>query len=580
MKNLQKLATATVLAAVVSTVPQSAWAEQPVQAKQEAEIQKQQVPADVIQKDQAIAKVRNLFDGLKELPYAEAYYVPDHIGMYSNPVWSLTFSKENFTQLKQEPQKKNEDGPRDVLHAILDAKTGQLLNFSRQNPDWIGDKEPSAQQARQAAADFLKKIAPDLSNRVQVDDVSSGTMGFYSQKGKKEYRWRFASVNFYETVHGIPFHSNCVSIHVDPYGHVVGMNVFFRFDSSKLPDPAKAIPLAKAEEIFSRQLKMNKMYMTGYTQRDENGKFKWVEHPVLMFTPNNVPPINALTGQPAETFFFRSWNEEPKKFTLDGLGKTLQAENKEEAKRLVTDFFKLDLTKFQFEEQQDPGFESDREMWNFNWTEKNTGGSAEHPKFVHATFDAKSGQLMGLFMNENENSDKPTITLEEGQTKALEFLKSQLPTGEQEIFLMSSFDESNFEQPPKWYDPSKEKAQQNFKPEHVYSYTFNLGHQGVPIADLGYSVQIDAVTGQIVGVYLPVLKPIHLPDNKNTVSEEVAKETFLHDQPLHLLYNWPEFHMQIAPEGQLLYEPDFIHMGKFSYIDAFTGKTVVVDVNR
>lgn len=51
---------------------------------------------------------------------------------------------------------------------------------------------------------------------------------------------------------------------------------------------------------------------------------------------------------------------------------------------------------------------------------------------------------------------------------------------------------------------------------------------------------------------------------------------FLQSHPLRLVYYWPEYFGQKTPQPSLVYMPDYGN--SMEYIDAFTGKTVTVEM--
>lgn len=572
MKKLQKTAAAALFlsAAVAGTTPASAAESKSIQQAVDTRSQQPQVPANVIQEAQAVSMVRGMFDGLSGLPFVHASYQERGFRSQS-PVWFLSFSKQDPKNTVVNP----DDPPMETFHAELDARTGDLLTFNHQHPDWMGSKNPPEEIARQAANEFLKKLDPKLYSRVQLDTVSGGGGSSASTRNGKTYTWSHSSIMFNELVNGIPFKSNRVQIDVDEYGHVFGMYRAFRFDSSKLPDSAKALPVEKVQQ-FAKQLDMQKYYVTRFPVKDKDGKMQWIESPKLVYGPKQIPVFDAVTGQSLTEDYYYASNQERKSIEVTGSAQPLIAKDKQDAKLLVAELLKIDLSTLQFREEQRPPVFSEKELWSFSWMEKPDPNNPQ-PLFINAAFDAQTGQLLSIHMNGKKDSGKKAaFTLQEGQAKALAVLQKQLPLGKQELFLMSSFDRSQPFPVPKWFDPSKQKGQY-FHPENIYTYYFVAGHQGVPVVDQGYSVELDSATGELVGLSLSATAKATLPDNKNTVSPEAAKQTFLQEHPLKLAYYWPEFFMQMAPEGQLRYEVDALQ--KFAYIDAFTGKTIVVDNN-
>lgn len=572
MKNLRKTTAALLTTAVVAGGgPASAAEIVQWQFETKKHSETSNIPANLLQETQAIAKARDMFDILSDFPSTHSYFRENH--PYSrNPVWLIDFTRQN-----PNPRINNPDGPPpELFHVELDAKTGELLSFRHQNPDWTGSKIPPAETAKQTASAFLKKFDPNLYSRVWLNANVGGSGGTTSgDSNGKRYTWTHASVNFYELVNGIPFKSNRVQIDVDEYGHVVGMQRMFRFDSGKLPDPARAVPIEEIRNELAKQLKMEKRYVTRLPKKGEDGQMQWVDSPVLAYFPVHVPAFDALTGQISDPWIRPFFEQERKSYKVIGGEQPGVAKDKEDAERLVSDLLKLDLSQLQFTERNGENYGLERGIRTFIWSEKPARDNPQ-PLFINAMFDAETGRLLHVHVNGKKHTgNQPAFSLEEGEAKALEILKKQLPAGEWNLILLSAVDRSKPFPSPKWFDPEKENGK-IINPEAVYSYSFVLGHQGVPVMDQYYSVELDTATGELTSLFLPFGTVGNLPDNRNTVSAEEAKTEFLRSHPLQLVYVWPEFFSQAAPEGQLRYEIDPLYQ-TFQYIDAFTGKTVTID---
>lgn len=98
----------------------------------------------------------------------------------------------------------------------------------------------------------------------------------------------------------------------------------------------------------------------------------------------------------------------------------------------------------------------------------------------------------------------------------------------------------------------------------------------MPVSDRSFLVRVDALTGAVLGFANQNRAPqVVLPENKGVVPAEAARDEFLKRNPLTLYYLWPEYFEQKAPAPYLVFMPE---QGEaWSYIDAFTGKTVLVE---
>lgn len=544
MKTLKKAAVATMIASamVVSSAP--AFAAE-TDSKWESN-------TGMIDEDQVIAKVRELF-GVPHLQHADATYWESD-GMVNRPSWTVRLSA-------QEPSPA-EQGPQEFLHAVLDAKTGELIMFNHLNPDWAGEETPSTEIALPAANEFLAKAVPDLVPKIQFHSAdSSGSSHMAGKDGEEGLVLTHRALSFVEMVNGIPFESNYISLQVDQYGHVVGMHREYGFDAAKLPDRSQAISLEQATQAFSDSIKMVKHYLT-------DGQ----DNQVLAYYPLGLTSINAITGKPEQNLFGRDMQNELQRYEVAGKNRPLIAADKEAAQRIVAEWTGLDLAKMLYREteQLDP-FRYGVPVRMFNWDLMPT--AEQPPVHVSAVFHAETGQLLTL--NKSTSAEPPeqpaVLSFEEGKIKALQFVQNQLQDGDHELFLSYAADQTKPMQLPDWFRID-ESNKDWFSNNNTYDYSFNLGHQGVPISNANYHVQIDAATGQIVNLAVPSRSVWVLPDNADTVTPEAAKAEFVGQFQLELVYTWPSFMGQSAPEGELVYR--YRQPAGFTYIDAFTGKAV------
>lgn len=123
----------------------------------------------------------------------------------------------------------------------------------------------------------------------------------------------------------------------------------------------------------------------------------------------------------------------------------------------------------------------------------------------------------------------------------------------------------------------KSKLKDHLQQRPLFFFYFIRTHQGIPVSDRSYSVQVDAFTGKVTGFNDGSgSTPATLPDSKDVVTVGAAKAEFLKHHPLRLVYIWPEYLDQKGPAPRLAYMPTF---GEWDYIDALTGKTMVVEKN-
>jgi len=369
---------------------------------------------------------------------------------------------------------------------------------------------------------------------------------------------------------------------VDVFGHITS---FHRdreegIELAESPDPAQAVTREEAAKNFTGLLEMELQYLE---RLPSYGPFKpeGEARPALVYVPAGLTAaIDALTGKPLAEFMPSLPRSQ--RLTLQGEGRQLIVKTPEEAGKLLTDVFGIDLAGMQFHGSVDVSPFGNREskQKDYSWNTMPQKGGDGRPdpgqmRHAHMTIDAGTGQVIGFnYQDESGRGQKGTASLEAAQETAVQLLQKYLPEGPVEMEMRVRYQDVE-EMIPAWVDKSKLKEHE--RPRPVISFTFNRVHQGVPVMDRAYSAQVDALTGKIVGFYTgksvsSITKPdVALPDNRNVVSPEAAKAEFLQQHPLKLVYIWPEYFNQKAPAPWLVY---ILGPGAGYFVDAFTGKTV------
>jgi len=567
MKKIHRAAVATALATLlVSGVnPVLAAGEgNPVGVEQ----QKPVVPAGMISEAQAIAAMKAMI-GAEEagkLAQVSAHY--NLSSRFDTPVWTVQLMKQ------PEPGKFYASS----VYGEVDAKTGLVKRFQFQQEDWTGVNYPTVEQARQIADAFLKAKRPDLQGRIKVADWNGGGGGV-STGGEEEVRWTQRTVRYHEMVDGIPFLSNTVHVSVDEYGHVVGMEESLNFDTKKLPPRSMVLPVSKVEKVLSHEIQMLKQYRTTHYKKLPDGEYSPVEHLALGYRPDELLSIDAITGKPVEEYYRTSlFNEKRELFKVTGTDGQWIAKDKEDAKKIVSQLLNIDLSKLNFHEEKAHNTQHGGDLWLFNWDP----GRPMEPKpgqliNVGASFDAATGRLQTAHVQlEHADPSNVTVSLSEARKKALDTIATQLGSGQHELMMLGETDRTKPDNIyPKWFDKTKNEYQSWLGPNNLYSFYVAQAHQGVPVVDQTYVVDIDAVTGQLRNISLARNPEAisKLPKNENTIGDQEAEDKLFDTYSLELAYVWPQFYDQIAPEGQLVYR-----LGGdrylLDYVDAFTGEVV------
>ncbi|OAT85023.1 YcdB/YcdC domain-containing protein [Desulfotomaculum copahuensis] len=459
-------------------------------------------------------------------------------------------------------------------------RAGELQSFNINNPQWASDQVPASALAKEKAAQFVHAFLGEQEKEYQPGaSIGYGGSGTADEKGN-QITWASADVQYNRLINGIPLMNSGFRVNVDVFGHITGFQREKEavLDPAKFPAPARAITPAAAEKAFSGLVEMNLQYYARHplklqvfnTARDET-------RPVLMYAPSFPAPIDALTGKPLADFMDHTG--QPKWITLQGEGGQLTAGTPEEAAALLAKQFGIDMAgmRLQNVDERPAFFDPEIKTKEYNWVsqpEPGLGGRPENGpmRFLHMTTIAGTGRVVGFnLQDESGRGRQATVSPEAALNTAEQFLSKLLPPGTAELQVRVY--PSGGEVMPSWVDKSKLQAQE--QPQPVFSFNFNRIYQGVPVVDSGYAIQVDAITGKIIGFNDGFRgTSVALPDNKNVVSAETAKAEFLKQHPLQLVYIWPEFFGQRGPSPELVYIPAF--GSGWDYIDAFTGKTVTV----
>ncbi|MBC7324450.1 MAG: hypothetical protein H5T99_03950, partial [Moorella sp. (in: Bacteria)] len=390
-------------------------------------------------------------------------------------------------------------------HLTFETATGELISYDFRNPAWASEKVPSPTLTREKAAAFARQILGDkIKDYAQGDDMFFSGGGSADEKGNKIY-WTTAHVPYYRLVNGVPLMNSGFRVGVDVFGHITS---FYRqreerIDQAKFPDPSRAVTREEAEKAFAGMLEMKLFYLEHQPFYGLFKPEKGETGPALVYAPASLAPIDALTGKPLAEFLPSL--TQPQRLTLQGEGRQLIARTPEEAGKLLTEVFGIDLTGMQFHGASDVQSFNDREtkQKSYTWStlpQKGEDGKPDYRlmRYVHLTTNASTGEVISYnLQDESGRGQKGSVSREAAQNTAVQFLQKYLPAGPAELE-MQVYPEVE-ERVPSWVDKSKLTDQELSLP--VISFTFNQVHQGVPVMDRGCSVQVDALTGKIIAFY-------------------------------------------------------------------------------
>ena len=181
-------------------------------------------------------------------------------------------------------------------------------------------------------------------------------------------------------------------------------------------------------------------------------------------------------------------------------------------------------------------------IWGLSWNDKN------YEQYYYVTINDD-----GVILNFNSNTGKESgligsLTREQGQRKAEEFLSKVLPAD------MSDF-----------------RLKDSHVFEWAYSFTYILHINGFPVKNTTFSLEVDKSTGEVTNYYgnniIKKSDKFPLPEEK--ISDDEAAEAFIDGGCVSLIYNsyydYKERELNIYPSFML-------DVNKF--VDAVTGKII------
>ncbi|QOS98325.1 peptidase [Brevibacterium sp. JNUCC-42] len=467
--------------------------------------------------------------------------------------------------------KQSEKGSTDTIEPeaslTFDQKSGLLLDLSINHSEWVSDTPPSEKLAKEKATEFLQTILGDELEKLKLREQMSVSQNGMATEDGKRMDWKHRSLTFERLYNGIPLLSSGARVSVDKAGHVTSYYLEdsdIVYDTKKFPDPKEAISKEKAEEAFQKQTDMNLFYISNYSKDLGDTKSK----PVIAYAPTQVKTIDAKTGKPVDTW---GWSKSftPKKVSISAKGEALKVTSKAEAEKLLTSpAFGLDLTKMKYEEREEKDSQTGNTYIEYSWSSDEL---ADDNKTLHVylSVNKANGEVSRMNMHDSsKRGQKGTLSAADAEKAALQFIEKYADSKVKELSLdyLHSNDTSK-EQIPEWVDKSKLKKNDQ-DPE--YYLTFSQLHQNIPVADRVYSVQVDALTGKIIGFHFELQDTATLPDSKKVITAEQAKKAFVKSHPMKLSYLWPEYENQMAPAPLLVYV--ISHPRDGSFIDALTGE--------
>ncbi|CEH31137.1 hypothetical protein AM501_06895 [Aneurinibacillus migulanus] len=447
----------------------------------------------------------------------------------------------------------------------FDRNTGDLLSFNIRATAWASEKLPSRQLAQDTAERFLTEwFGTDGRKQFGKSTRYSDSSSAARNEDGSIVSWRTRSVEFPLLLNGIPIENKGVRLDVDSFGHITNYSYdLVDVDTTKIPKPDTVLPI---EEVIKNMTTADSISLNYVKERPRKDSEDTKTKRVLRYDLDNSGYIHAQTGKkvlntglkPTET-----------KTVLHPKGQTLVARSEEEVKQLLAKLFDINSATGTVRIDQPIDFPWEKESPYLYYQFYTEDGQVS----AYMRTDKKTGQVYSASLHTNEEQKKQSarITEEQAFTVARDFLETYADSSTTELELQQEiFEEREI---PSWVDKSK-LPEMTDDLKGKYQFDFTKLHQGIPVRDHNYQVDIDKQTGRVVAFSLSASsEKTELPDSRNIVTKEEALATLIkHKTPLELKYIWPWYLDQQAPAPLLIYAWD--HSDGFGYVDAITGEYI------
>lgn len=409
------------------------------------------------------------------------------IAQIDNPVERISVPKASNI-----PEKKAQSKAKGIEHPVrTGSQRQQAVTRKREAaaPN-LTEAAASSDSAGEQAASYLRQVVGEESKKYRLMEGLSAP---------EERRFVFARM-----VKGIPLLADHYIVTLDEQNKgktlAAKQNRLRVNDERIFPDPSHAISSKQAENILTGMLQLVYMPQSGETR----GK----SLPAIVYRPDISGYVNAMNGQ---LIGIDPDSKQVSGTTLKvvSTGKRLIVKSREEASALLKAEFDIAV-------DGRPQLDSDTryDLLGYGWR---IGGGG----YVTLQTRETSGQVIGLaYKNYPSSSQTGKKTVAEVAQIAASFLQTYLKPGVTELQIAKTESEKS-----------------------VTRVFFHELYQQMPLIDQAYSVDVDAVTGKVVGFSGDFAKekgPVAAKQSE--LSAAKAASQYLKNHPPQLVYIWPSGH--------------------------------------
>lgn len=406
------------------------------------------------------------------------------------------------------------DEDTDFISVGIDSE-GFIMSYDKYSyQDNYENKIPKVTEAegRQISEDFLKKINPDIKDRLEY-------------KGNEISRDVFINsyyFNFVRTENNIPYVNNSSNVNVDNMTGEV-KSYYANWDKDiNFPKNEGIISKERAEQLYKEKVKFELMYKYNFTAKDQK--------PLLVYSVQDKnKSIDAKTGEIIDysnDYFYSGIreeglsggdaNKELTKEELDAIKNAKDMISESQAETIAREFAKIDkiykLSYLNMIKQQD------RYIWHLDFTKQ------EDNKYESAqvSIDAKTKEIMHFNKyTEGNANEKEKYNREESLKIAKEYLNRVQSEKSKQV----EYIEMNY---------LEDQIYRGESPT-IYSFKFTRKVNGILFEGDGFDIRVDSKSGEIIG-YASSWYKGEIPKPEDLVSKEEAYKAFSNRAKLELQY--------------------------------------------
>lgn len=451
------------------------------------------------------------------------------------PVWEIRWRK---------------DAPEfNHINVSVDANTGMILNYYQggQNDEKSMSFPPKVnyEEAVSIAKAFINKVYGDKAAMFQYLDDESQRYGKVIQNPYDRYQVRFISM-----INGVPFPDNSINVGVNSNGEVRDMYTNF-YDNVQFAPRENIKSDEEMMKLITENTNMKLVYQTAFfgPQSKEN-------EIVLAYQPIIQGYWDAVSGK-AIDYAGKPIADKTDEPAL--LADEKQADPPAKREQLITEQEAIQILEDQFDipegitinsiSKDEKHYATSGPVWSFHFEYRYDRGSMG---WTGAAVDAETGKVISFELSpylyemwRAEHGDKDTdneknykLTIEQAKEKALQYMRKNNPEKLHQLRMANDNDAKTFYGGPQGYP--------------MYRFLFTREINGISFTNNHLTVAISGIDGDIIDFNENWDWDAKFPQADNVIPAEQAKDVYLADKKIQLMYHVFGSSYEMMQKGQKL----------------------------